>query len=312
MSSLDVYLNAPRYSIGTPRSIALLPELVGKTELIKKLNSKGIEHFVESDCPTNLLVVQAITETLSACELPPEAIDAVLIASGNVARTTEDEHLIFSALQSLNITHVAPISVGLSECANLTVALRIARALIGGDGLRNILVLMVDRLEKGAPRFFELDLAVIGEGAASCLITTQPRSPDVFRILGNHHHTNLTLSGRRLDRATLADFARHYVDGFAHTVQKVFAESRRDPREVTMVFTPNLSKFVLGLIAASLNVNRDRLFSDNLRRIGHVQGCDVLINLRDYRKVKECPAGHLMLLVTMGPVSWGVSLLETV
>jgi 3-oxoacyl-[acyl-carrier-protein] synthase-3 len=269
------------------------------------------------------MAVSAARALLDETGTSPDDVDLVLYAGALTSSTTmecgpapagtvlqlRDVMDFFkypvSRLQSeLDLTSAAVAGVDQQGCAAIFSAIRLGRAtLLAEPDVRTVLCVSADRLPHGAPR--EMVYNLVSDGACAMLLRRgTPRN----RIIATHHVTK----GAFWDSGSLEN---EIIAAYFPTARTVIEDTLRKAGvtldDIAWVIPHNVSlrswEILLGLIGCP----REKLFADNIGRIGHTIAADNFINLRDATDARLLRKGDLLLLFTFGyGLNWSCMVLE--
>jgi 3-oxoacyl-[acyl-carrier-protein] synthase-3 len=210
-----------------------------------------------------------------------------------------------SRLQSeLDLTSAAVAGVDQQGCAAIFSAVRLARAtLLAEPDVRTVLCVGADRLPHGSSR--EVVYNLVSDGACALLMR---RGAERNRVIATHQVTK----GAFWDAGSLEN---EIIAAYFPTARTVIEDTLRKAGvtldDIDWVIPHNVSlrswEILLGLIGCP----REKLFSDNIGRIGHTIAADNFINLRDATDAGRIRKGDLLLLFTFGyGLNWSCMVLE--
>ena len=150
-------------------------------------------------------------------------------------------------------------------------------------------------------------MIVFGDGAAGCLLSSKS---GLYRVLGSWHETDWRVSQRRPD-------PREQLNALVGLAQKVvdrtLTRSAIDIEQCESVVCANMNTYFCRFIAGMLNLPVEKVFSENVGRIGHISDCDHLINLKSMYQNPAWPLtpGTKVLAVALGSRTVASIALET-
>jgi 3-oxoacyl-[acyl-carrier-protein] synthase-3 len=269
------------------------------------------------------MALHATRALLEETKTSPDEIDLVLYAGALTSSTTmqcepapsgyvlqmRDLMDFFkypvSRLQSeLDLTNAAVAGVDQQGCAAIFSAIRLARAtLIAEDDVKTVLCVSADKLPNDASR--EVVYNLVSDGACAMLLR---RNATHNRIIASHQVTK----GAFWDSGSLEN---EIIAAYFPTARTVIDDTLRKAgmtiADVDWVIPHNVSlrswEILLGLIGCP----REKLYSDNIGRVGHTIAADNFINLRDASDAGIIRKGDRLLLFTFGyGLNWSCMILE--
>lgn len=210
-----------------------------------------------------------------------------------------------SRLQSeLDLTNAAVAGIDQQGCAAIFSAIRLARAtLIAEDDVKTVLCVSADKLPHDASR--EVVYNLVSDGACAMLLR---RNATRNRIIATHQVTK----GAFWDSGSLEN---EIIAAYFPTARTVIEDTLRKAgmtiADIDWVIPHNVSlrswEILLGLIGCP----RERLYSENIGRVGHTIAADNFINLRDATDAGVIRKGDRLLLFTFGyGLNWSCMILE--
>jgi 3-oxoacyl-[acyl-carrier-protein] synthase-3 len=304
-----IYLGPPGCSLGVAVPGSKLEELEADPELWQLLSATGVLNYLRSDASPVQLADEAIRGALERSQLAAEDVDEVVLATTSFYERRWLTDDIFAAFSAIGLSRVTPIGVTLSECGNLAPALRVASALIQSEAKQNVIVACSDVVRAERSRLNDPPSAILSDGAAAIVLSSQPREGwlELLGVAQVAHHASRDLRGgsellprllRNVRDATRACLAR--LPGY-------------DPDRLAVALLPNLGSSALSALAAAARVPRERVFTSNVGRLGHVFASDALIALAEPEVLEALQASDkrpqaLVLQAGIGNV--GAALLE--
>jgi len=288
------------------------------------LASFGFRHVRIAEDESHVdMALQAAGSLLRESMVDPEEIDFVLFAGGltssaTMIRTPPPEGSVLhmrtveeffqypaSYLQTeLGLTNAAVAGIDQQGCASVFSAIRLGRAmLMAEDDKELILCVSADRLPAGAPR--EMVFNAMSDGAAAVLLR---RGASRNRVVACHQITK----GAMWETDTVE---HEVVAAYFPTARSVILDTLRKADltmdDIKWIIPHNVSlrswEILLGLLECPL----EKLYSDNIARVGHTIAADNIINLRDAMNAGRLKTGDLLLLFTFGyGLNWSCMILE--
>ena len=310
-----------------PDAAPTLEELEGRGALrgpASTLAGFGFRHARVAQSESHVdMAVHAVRELLAETGTPPDDIDLVLYAGALTSSTTMEcapapagsvLHLrdlmdFFkypaSRVQSeLDLTNAAVAGIDQQGCAAIFSAVRLGRAtLLAEPDVRTVLCVGADRLPHGVARDVVYNL--VSDGACALLMR---RDATRNRVIATHQVTK----GAFWDAGSLEN---EIIAAYFPTARTVIEETLRKAGvtldDIDWIIPHNVSlrswEILLGLVGAP----REKLFSENIGRIGHTIAADNFINLRDATDSGRLAKGDLLLLFTFGyGLNWSCMVLE--
>jgi 3-oxoacyl-[acyl-carrier-protein] synthase-3 len=296
-----VYLDAIAYSVGAAEAISTLEPMRTDAALLELLYANGLRDYRRAAADPPALAAAALAGTLRRSGLHPRQIDAVVWSSTSFQERPWYTTDVSATLGELGLATATPYGVTLSECGNLAAGLRIAAGLIA-TGCRHVLFTTADCCPSPHQRLVQPSVAVLSDGAASCLLTTEPRGFELMSLTQCTNHRARPAPGS-VDAVRLM---RHNAEGVRRASRGALESAGMTSDAVAQMIPNNLSRTVLELFAAQAGIPLERVFTGNVLGNSHVFAADGLINLAS----SSAGAGEARLLVTNGTCNWGAAVVR--
>lgn len=292
------------YVVGEPRLVEELPECQHSPAQLSILRAAGFVRFLSAAKAPLEMARAAAAGTLEQASCAASSVDLLLLCSDSFGdqREAGNNRLVHELADQLGAPPAFPIGINQSTCANVSSALRVARALILAGEVDTVLLVSADRCDNGR-RVMDGGSAVLSDGAASCLVRRSDRGGGGYRILGFGQQA---VSGAGGIAPGMAD----KVSGFNLAVRSLLHKTGWQPRDIDWVVPSNFNVALLELYSQVSETNFQRYFLQNLAQKAHVFASDILINLRDLQGKERIERGSKVLALSHGPQSHGVIALE--
>jgi 3-oxoacyl-[acyl-carrier-protein] synthase III len=273
---LEAYLCGVSYQLGEARHPHA--QASGFQEVLKSKNLPDLPElwgwgdFHVTDDPYRL-GGKAAARTLRASDLPSHQVTSTIFACSYFP---DNDDVLYQRtgqlLQELELTQSSIEGQTLAGCATLLSAVQDAALRVRTGVADNVLVIGIDKLPRGAARFW--DYGLFSDAAASCVVSSTPRG-DCVRIVDSARGFDLqeVIGGVRFNAKT--SLTGKILDGLLNkTGMKL--------QDVTKVFDNNVYLPIKSQKSASLGFKKAQLELGNVCRTGHCLACDSLINLADF------------------------------
>jgi 3-oxoacyl-[acyl-carrier-protein] synthase-3 len=318
MAELAYYLPAGRRSLAELHADGLLS---GSPETLATF---GFEYAHVADGETHLeMAVEAARQVLDRAPTDPAEVGLLLYATaltgsatmagaravdtGTVLRLDSvAECFQYPApyLQAeLELTRATVAGVDQQGCASLMSALRIGRAMLAAEPeLGTVLCVSADVFPAGQPR--DLVYNVISDGA--CAVLLRRGAPN--RILACAQVTK----GSYWDAAAVEhEVMAAYFPTAKNLITTTLASAGLGLDDIALVIPHNVSLRSWDILRGLLELPADRVFTDNIARVGHTIASDNILNLRDAIDRGRVSAGDKLLLFTFGfGLNWSCMVVE--
>lgn len=284
----------------------------------------GFEHAWVAESETALeLAMGAVGDLLAETEIEPEEIGVVLYAGALASSSTlaadpsengaalllPDVTDLFkypvSRVQAeFGLTRATAIGVNQQGCASLFSAIRIGRdMLIAEPEIRAVLCVAADRFPPHTHR--EMTYNVVSDGACAALLRKDWRGN---RILACGHVTK----GALWDASEMeSEIIAAYFPTARSLIRETLDRAGLGIGDIDWIVPHNVSLRSWEILLGLIELPRERLFADNIARVGHTIASDNLLNLRDLLDSGRALEGDRLLLFTFGyGLHWSCMVVE--
>jgi 3-oxoacyl-[acyl-carrier-protein] synthase-3 len=202
------------------------------------------------------------------------------------------------------LTRATAVGVDQQACASLFSAIRIGRdMLVAEPDLRAVLCVASDRFPARAPR--EMIYNVVSDAACAALLRKDSRGN---RILACGHVTK----GAFWDASEMEnEIIAAYFPTARTVIQETVERAGLELDDIDWIVPHNVSLRSWEILLGLLEFPRERLFAENIARVGHTIASDNLLNLRDLLDSGRVSTGDRLLLFTFGfGLHWSCMVVE--
>jgi 3-oxoacyl-[acyl-carrier-protein] synthase-3 len=199
-----------------------------------------------------------------------------------------------SVLQTrLDLPNAAVVGINQVGCASIFAALRMARALISTeDSLKTILCVSADKFPPDQPR--DLAYNLVSDGACAALVR---RGAERNRIVECAHVTK----GALWDSDTIEnEIIAAYFPTAAALIERTLVKAGLTIDDIAVVIPHNVSLRSWEILGRLIKCPADRIYTNNIAKVGHTIASDNLLNLRQATEAGLVKKGDYMLLFTFG------------
>jgi 3-oxoacyl-[acyl-carrier-protein] synthase-3 len=309
---IQVYMTALGYQLGDSYPISEIKELTIKPEeeVLETLLEVGLENYTRTRLSPLEIAKKSIEITLKKATIKSCDIDALVYVTSSFwnpsfSSTKEISHLIYE----LDLNNAYPVGVFFSECSSMLTAIRIASNFIKAGEWKNVLVVSSDTISDNDTRIIPPNTSISSDAAASCILTSERE--EGFEVL----YTTQQIDTAMPDIFTLEDmeeieqYLKASDQGMKEILDKTMKDMRMHPKDFQKIITMNLNSSVSQTVSKYLDVEREKIFQDNIPRFAHALASDILINLCDFSSNYAIESGNFLLLMAMGTNTWGTSVL---
>jgi len=310
-----VYLCDISYEVGEICDVNDIKNDGETHESIELLKERGISNYSKlSDKLEDIILEQVIT-TLSKSNVKAEDIDGVMVVTESfseifdgtatrgdtVFRTMRNK--LFASFSKIGIQKKVFLSSTFGGSGNFLNAMFIGFPLIQTGKLTNLLVVCADQNPNGVSRYMEEALAVAGDGVAVCLLTNAPRCSSTFQKI---EYVGISPFSTSDEWESLGEAVLEMYRSTKFAAADCYEQTSRQPGEFDWLVMNNYNDTTMDIFSKLLGFSKDRTFSSNISRTGHIPACDILVNLKDLSKSSPgMKAGSKTMVYVNSPYACG-------
>jgi 3-oxoacyl-[acyl-carrier-protein] synthase-3 len=289
------------------RELAAAGSLESDPDILERFGFGHVGVAVE-ETPYDLALAAAST-LLREHDIDPSSIDALLYggAPGAIAFAKPRDAVAAASglcdggrfaypaprLQfDLGLENATVLGLDQLACTAILGAVRLARALCIAEGLERVLCVSSEFYPAAAGR----EAISNCTSDAACAVLVERNSPR-NRIVGGVSVTKGFYWGAGSMRD---EVMASYFPTAAHVIRRTIADAGWQPDAVDWVMPHNVSATSWEILFRLASLPNARLWSDNIRRIGHTLAGDNFINLRDALDGGAVKAGDKVLVFAYG------------
>ncbi len=218
-------------------------------------------------------------------------------------------HLLEQVRSSLCLRNVTTLGVSHQNCVIGLYAFQIARYLLHGAAPEAKALIVIGEKILGHSSYLIPDTTIMGEAAAACIVGRSPDGDQIIgqatRILGRFYQ------GLGGCAKLQTEYKSVYLNTMAQVMRQALADSSVAPGDLAAVLPHNVNRMSWKRVARELGVPADRIYLDNVARLGHCFGADPIINLVTAEHDGQVGPGDLVLLASAGlGASFGATVLR--
>jgi 3-oxoacyl-[acyl-carrier-protein] synthase III len=300
-----VGIKAINYFGGDRVPVGQLPELVDQAQRVAAYRANGIEHYMRSPLGIVDQAVRSARGTLTRARLCAADIDAVVIGACELREFDGvQETIARDILAELGFHEIHAVGVNLGGCTNAVSLLRIARNMIIAEGYRNVLVIETNRCrEGGSDRLVLPDRAVFSDGALSLIVTRDDPQYALRSLVQLAAPLAPELKGKRPALVANSEHVRF-------SVARALREAGTGMAQISRIYLPNDGRSVLQGIVNVAGMPGDKVWTNNLRWMGHMWSCDTLISLMSHDQQQPHRPGELFLMLAYSDFTFPTVIVE--
>jgi 3-oxoacyl-[acyl-carrier-protein] synthase-3 len=244
-------------------------------------------------------LVCAPAETLLKTEPERETIRYLIFAHTFQDLTPSYINATDRIRERLGLTSAESFAVTQQNCASGLAAIDIAGELLmrDGDASARALVITGEKPFTGIVRFM-VNVSIMGEASSACLVGL---GGEGGRLRSYAVRTAGQFSdGFRMAPEVLRDFNDTYNPALAEVMSQALADAGLDLSDITMVVPHNVNVSSWWRLCSKLDLDRDRVFLDNVPQFSHCYCTDPFVNLVSMRERGLLVKGGRYLVTSVG------------
>lgn len=241
-------------------------------ENILKLNSIRVETKQDEAS----MIGGLIEKLYDTGKIKPEDIDIIMA-------TQEPGHTQLNVAKLLQfkykMTNAYVLHVNGNYCANIEMAIHLASSLLHShQDLNNILIVTSNKVESMEERVFGA-YAVMGDAAGIVLITRNNFGDEPYRA---RLHDSVFLSGAKLYDADVNDdnSIAHCIS-YVKCISDLIRKNSLTDTHIERILIQNANPLMVTQCMASAGLDKNKIFTKNVGKYGHMNYVDFPINLKD-------------------------------
>lgn len=302
MTHQPLYLRGLAYSVGDAVPLTEIKD--GDLEQVQVFTKLGLRNYRKSPLSLPELCNQSVGETMRSSGVAPGEVGAVLLATtvNSIHAVGLDYPEVAQILGDHGLVEAKLYGISLSKCSNLSAALELGSSLLRANDYSEVLIIVGDKCERDRDRFMDSCESILSDGAMSFILS---------RTEGSYELKHLATS------SDLSHLSRKYgvlefVDNSIKHLGKLWRDIPPDyPLDrMEKVFCGNYNMLIQRSLMRELGTGKEAFYLENLKRMGHVFSCDVLINLSDYEASTPVAPATTFTCLTVGYFRWGCFVLQ--
>jgi len=207
-------------------------------------------------------------------------------------------NLLEQVRSSLGLRNASALGVSHQNCVIGLYAFQVARYLLHNASPREKALIVIGEKVLGPSSYLIPDTTIMGEAAAAYLVGRSPEGDQIIgqstRILGRFYQ------GLGGSDDLKAEYKTIYLDTLTKVMRQALTDSRVATADLAAVLPHNVNRMSWKRVASELGVPADRIYLDNVAKLGHCYGADPIINLATARAAGRVGPGDLVLLASAG------------
>ncbi|MBO1910134.1 hypothetical protein J4G37_35785, partial [Microvirga sp. 3-52] len=176
--------------------------------------------------------------------------------------------------EEFNLKHAISFSVTQHNCASALTAIEIASHLLkkGGD---NVLLITGEKAFTPSAQVIP-NTSIMGEGSSASILTRNSEKNKLLSmertILGKYY------SGIYQDSELLKEFEKTYVKTLCNTISRALKTAKVRLEDLKIIIPHNVNKTSWLRVADYLQINKNKIYLNNISEFGHCFSSDPFIN----------------------------------
>lgn len=253
--------------------------------------SADIETHIESCCQ----------KTLQSSGLSSADIDAVVVASNSYSYDRTMEGRVQLALDNLGFSNQPVIGINYSLCANFSSALRVADALVDGQRMNHVLVVVADVFPDDFNRIGPNTMHIVSDCVSSCLVSATQQEYEILSIAqsGLYDHTVMR------DAPPLPPLQKmqKLVAALTQLKNDTLKHSALETAKTRSMIVENHDSEIMLFVSKVFGLTKEKLQFFGKKDHGHAAASDVLASLALSRSTVDHPINEPLMLFTISPTT---------
>lgn len=314
-----VRLGSLAWALGDIVPIESILDDAAPADLLDRLVKNGFRACSVADEPATKLGARSVAATLACDGIDASEVDAVIYSSGSFGRD-ESAAPVPETRRRWAVRDAVTIDVlepnGLLNCplfggiwlagsGNLACIWRLARSLVLVHGYRTVLCVTADAIPRGRTQYRAMrdGIAVLGDGAASCIVSSDGPGPFVLEGVGQTASPRLSGLGSRHALQKRVEI----MSGIRTAAKRLYETTATDADAYRWLVTNNYASSTRNEFAQIVGIGTERAYEGSVARVGHALAADPLINLGELEAASPLDPDQRVLLLATGPLTWGAS-----
>jgi 3-oxoacyl-[acyl-carrier-protein] synthase-3 len=206
--------------------------------------------------------------------------------------------VVHDLCDALRLSRATSFSVTQQNCASGLLALDVARRLLDGEAPDAVALVVTG--EKPFTPLAQLipNTTIMGEAFAACVVAPGDGRDRIVsyasRTIGRYS------SGLELDPGSLREFEQEYTERLADVILDAAARAGIGLHEVALLLPHNVNRSSWLRLARRLELPAERLYLDNVARLGHCYCADPFLNYESACSEGRLEPGDYYLMAAVG------------
>lgn len=301
---MRTYLSGFGYCLGTASDIdELITDGDVAAETALSLKSRGIAKCCRSNRSSLELCRTSLANTRDAGPVAFQKAKALFLLNSNeFGRDVEPAALVDEKLSGY-CPDIPCFVIQRRECSGLEAGISMAKDGICKNRFSSALILTYGRVESERSRLSQDSSLIVGDGAASCVLSRQPSGLEVIDAF-TIDDDRFLLGENKFDRLS------RQLKALTNAVGAAYERARVPARQIRYLLATNGSKLLLSILARAAQIPIEHVYFGGLTKFGHAFSCDNLVSLRTMLSNNMVRYGDYVLLISWSPRVLGVAIIR--
>lgn len=309
MQSADmITLSGIQYSIGESFPIEDISAEILSEDAITTLQALGLQSFCKTDKELLVHIHEVISSYLNKGRVSPDEIELVIICSHTFLDHSYSD--LLEVCQKAGLKNAELMLTYQSRCASLGSVLRMAAGFITSEGIKNIMVVMAEKvINESRGRVLPLNLSVASDGAVGFLVSSTVE--EGFKISYACEHFNHAMSHVRPSER-FVDYIKLFTKEVKDIASKALKSLNYSTKDFKYFICGNYNLSIIKNYANAAGFPSNQLFIYGLKEHAHIFSCDQIISVKTLAEKGLVSKGDKLFLLGTGDYNWSTVVLETI
>lgn len=291
------------------QDLANTGQLNSDVEFLEDTGFAQMYMLTDEESPYELMR-DAAEATVAGTDLRNEEIDTLLLYRGVAVNERENADEIldlfsYSVAQladDTGLSHSRPLAMSQQGCGGLFSAVDISRSILRASSKQAVLCVVMDVLPSSQR---EIMYNVMSDAAGAFLVE---KNSEKNTIIDCHQQfQSYYWDAKEREQELLSA----YFPMAQQTIKQCLDEAGLEISDIDWIVPHNINVRSWHVLAGLLEISVEKVWMQNISRVGHTVSCDHIINLSDMEDQSVIQKGDTLLLFTFGfGANWSCLLLE--
>ncbi|MGX5475589.1 3-oxoacyl-[acyl-carrier-protein] synthase III C-terminal domain-containing protein [Bacillus toyonensis] len=256
-----------------------------------------LRYIMDSGTETSYsMVKKSVKDLFETNKIMPDDLGGIIY--GHAMQSHPDGNMFLEKLKKeFDLGDIPAFTISDLNCVTPITAIEIATKLLENSDKKYILLLFAEKMYTDSMRKIE-DMTVFSDGAAACLISSQGDSNKIICV--NQFVDSKVSSFGEWDDQSYRWFQMSYFLGIKKILKLTEKKANINLQDIKLIIPHNVNFDTWELASRSLNIPFENIYTNNIAKLGHVSGCDLLLNLQDSLHEFDIPKDSYYLMLSVG------------